>query len=101
MEDEKNYLVLRLPFYNIEIVRIEFLNRKTGNFEIATTNISTDKEKVLTLGEVLRSEREALREGTIEEDLRSLTDEGRMDIFRQFCTHCGSTDWRCRCWDDD
>jgi len=29
-----------------------------------------------------------------------LTDEQRVDIFSDYCTHCGSNDSTCRCWDD-
>ena len=33
--------------------------------------------------------------------LFDLTDEQREHIFSYFCTHCGSTDRRCQCWNDE
>lgn len=35
------------------------------------------------------------------ERIDSLTDEQRMDIFNKYCTHCGSKDSGCQCWNDD
>jgi len=33
--------------------------------------------------------------------LEALTDEERAETFGGFCTHCGSDDPSCRCWDDE
>jgi hypothetical protein len=33
--------------------------------------------------------------------LSAMSPEGRMDVFRNFCMHCGSDDAGCRCWDDE
>jgi hypothetical protein len=33
--------------------------------------------------------------------LSGMSDEERMDVFRNFCTHCGSDDPRCQCWSDE
>lgn len=33
--------------------------------------------------------------------LRSPTPDQRMEVFQQFCTHCGSSDPRCQCWNDE
>lgn len=30
----------------------------------------------------------------------SLSDEERMEVFSLFCTHCGSDNPRCHCWND-
>jgi len=32
--------------------------------------------------------------------LMSLTEAERMDVFWYFCTHCGSDNPSCNCWDD-
>lgn len=32
--------------------------------------------------------------------MEKLTPEGRLDVMREFCVHCGGDDPRCRCWDD-
>ncbi len=34
------------------------------------------------------------------ERLRSMTEETRLEVFREFCAHCGTEDPNCRCWDD-
>ena len=34
-------------------------------------------------------------------DLRMLRDKEREEIFSHFCTHCGSTDIGCQCWNDE
>lgn len=33
--------------------------------------------------------------------LDSLTDEQRLDIILNYCTHCGSTNPDCQCWNDE
>jgi hypothetical protein len=33
--------------------------------------------------------------------LRRLTDEQRMEVFSNFCLHCGSVDPRCQCSNDE
>ncbi len=33
--------------------------------------------------------------------LRELTEAQRMEVFRLFCTHCGSDNPRCQCWNDE
>jgi hypothetical protein len=33
--------------------------------------------------------------------LAQLTDEERLEVFTAFCTHCGSDDPDCQCWDDE
>ena len=35
------------------------------------------------------------------ETLRWLTKDERMAVFSFFCTHCGSDDPRCQCWNDE
>lgn len=30
-----------------------------------------------------------------------LTDAQRLEIFKQYCTHCGNKNPQCRCWDDE
>lgn len=36
----------------------------------------------------------------IKEALNILSDDERMLLFSHFCKHCGSTNPKCRCWDD-
>lgn len=38
---------------------------------------------------------------SIVDDLRRLPEERRMEAFRNFCTHCGSDNPRCQCWNDE
>lgn len=33
--------------------------------------------------------------------LRSLSDEQRAEAIHHFCTHCGSENPRCQCWNDE
>jgi hypothetical protein len=33
--------------------------------------------------------------------LTMLSDEQREEVFGYFCTHCGSLDVRCQCWNDE
>lgn len=33
--------------------------------------------------------------------LNTLTDEQRADLFAEYCVHCGSTDRRCQCANDE
>ncbi len=33
--------------------------------------------------------------------LHELSEEDRMKIFTHFCTHCGSDDPSCQCWNDE
>ena len=33
--------------------------------------------------------------------LAALTDEQRIDLFRDYCRSCGSNDPRCQCWNDE
>jgi hypothetical protein len=33
--------------------------------------------------------------------LKSLTNEERMELWRDYCTHCGSDDPKCQCWNDE
>ncbi len=33
--------------------------------------------------------------------MMKLNDEERVKLFGLFCTHCGSSDTSCRCWDDE
>ena len=33
--------------------------------------------------------------------LSNLNDEQRMEVFSDYCTHCGCKDPDCRCWDDE
>ena len=35
-------------------------------------------------------------------DIRALTEEQRLELFSQYCIHCGAYDpgHLCRCWDD-
>ena len=30
-----------------------------------------------------------------------MTDDERVELFSLFCTHCGSDDPRCQCWNDE
>jgi hypothetical protein len=34
-------------------------------------------------------------------ELLHLTDEERKTVFGFFCTHCGSADSKCQCWNDE
>lgn len=38
---------------------------------------------------------------TLKENIDSLTDEERHDLFNQYCQGCGSKDKECTCWRDD
>ncbi len=33
--------------------------------------------------------------------MREMTDEQRMQIMCEFCTHCGRNEPRCQCWNDE
>ena len=33
--------------------------------------------------------------------LRKLTPERRLEVFAEFCTHCGDEDPSCQCWNDE
>lgn len=33
--------------------------------------------------------------------LSDMTDEQRLEVFRRFCTQCGSKDRACYCWNDE
>lgn len=33
--------------------------------------------------------------------IKNLSDEQRMEIFSDYCRHCGSTDPKCQCWNDE
>jgi len=36
--------------------------------------------------------------------LLALTEEERLEVFQEFCTHCGiqqSDGYQCQCWNDD
>lgn len=35
------------------------------------------------------------------EALRKLQPDQRLEIFADFCTHCGSDNPRCQCWNDE
>lgn len=35
------------------------------------------------------------------EALLALTVDERAEVFGRFCTHCGSDDPRCQCWNDE
>ena len=37
----------------------------------------------------------------IYEALLKLSDQERMEVFSQFCCHCGSDESRCYCWNDE
>jgi len=38
---------------------------------------------------------------TLVELMKRMTDEERMDVMGEFCRHCGDTDPRCQCWNDE
>lgn len=50
-----------------------------------------------TVGDALR----AMNIRALLTSLKELDQESRLEIFRQFCNHCGSNDPRCQCWNDD
>jgi len=33
--------------------------------------------------------------------LKTYTDEERLEIFSEFCDHCGCEDPKCQCWNDE
>lgn len=33
--------------------------------------------------------------------LKRLTDDERMDLFGDYCKHCGDTNPNCHCWNDE
>jgi hypothetical protein len=33
--------------------------------------------------------------------LNQLTDDERVELISNYCTHCGSVDPFCQCWDDE
>lgn len=33
--------------------------------------------------------------------LDALTDDERLKVFAEYCTHCGAKDPRCQCWNDE
>lgn len=35
------------------------------------------------------------------EALNRMTDEERLELFDQFCKHCGSKNIGCQCWNDE
>lgn len=35
------------------------------------------------------------------EAIAKLTDEQRMELFRDYCLECGTPDPRCQCWNDE
>lgn len=37
----------------------------------------------------------------IKDAIAKLTDEQRLNIFNDYCKHCGCNDTKCRCWDDE
>lgn len=37
----------------------------------------------------------------LKEQITLLTDDQRMEIFKDYCRSCGSDDPYCRCWDDE
>jgi len=39
--------------------------------------------------------------GVVARLVYDLTDLERENLFTLFCTHCGSTDTRCQCWNDE
>ena len=39
--------------------------------------------------------------GVAVNQILSMPEERRMEVFRRFCTYCGSSDTRCQCWNDE
>ena len=37
----------------------------------------------------------------IVDDLLALSEDDRLEVFSNFCHHCGRNDPRCQCWNDD
>jgi len=38
---------------------------------------------------------------TVLECLQEMPEEQRLDVFSSFCTHCGTNNPRCQCWNDE
>lgn len=38
---------------------------------------------------------------TMVDMMKDLTPDQRMEVFSQFCKHCGSDDPKCQCWNDE
>lgn len=50
--------------------------------------------------QVIRYMREAWEAGVVA-SVAAMTDEQRMELFANYCTHCGCPDPRCQCWNDE
>lgn len=53
--------------------------------------------------DALEAEVKRLKEARVQslkDALLDLTEEERLDIFGDYCKHCGRDDPGCRCWDD-
>lgn len=37
----------------------------------------------------------------VQRAVAAMPDEGRMNLFSNFCVHCGSCNPRCTCWKDE
>jgi len=35
------------------------------------------------------------------EELHDLTEAERLELFSEFCTHCGTDNPNCQCWNDE
>ena len=44
---------------------------------------------------------EAAKDVQLRASLKHLTDEQRIELFSDYCTHCGCNDPRCQCWNDE
>jgi hypothetical protein len=61
-----------------------------GNYN-STEELETSKDGVEVLGSQI----------SFEELLSSLSDCERMEIFSNFCAHCGTPHLPCHCWNDE
>lgn len=53
---------------------------------------STDPDARLTVDPLVRR---------IVGDLRTLSDDDRLEVFSHFCKFCGCDNPKCQCWNDD
>ena len=37
----------------------------------------------------------------VEDCLKEMTDDERLELFNKYCKHCGGNNPRCQCWNDE
>ncbi len=58
--------------------KLSFRNMPDGEWQLKTTSVALVANQLILM-----------------------TEDERADLFSLFCTHCGSDDPSCQCWNDD